>query len=52
MNPRTAITLMSMALLVSAASLPAGSAVAQQNQEVSFKVPTENIKFGVQQNVL
>jgi hypothetical protein len=52
MNPRIAITLTSMALLVLAASLPAGSAVAQQKQQVSFKVPAENIKFGVQQNVV
>ena len=52
MNRRTTITLTSMALLCLAASLPAGSAVAQQKQQVSFKVPAENIKFGLQQNVV
>jgi hypothetical protein len=41
-----------MALLCLAISLPAGSAVAQQKQQVSFKVPAENIKFGLQQNVV
>ena len=51
MNGRTSITLTTMALLCLAVSLPAGSAVAQQKQQVSFKVPAENIKFGVQQNV-
>jgi hypothetical protein len=51
MNPRIAVTLTSTALLVLAASLSASSAVAQQKQQVSFKVPAENIKFGVQQNV-
>jgi len=51
MNRRTTMTLTAMALLSLAVSLPAGSAVAQQKQQVSFKVPAENIKFGVQQNV-
>src|SRR5262252_4548447 len=51
MNRRTTMTLTAMALLCLAVSLPAGSAVAQQKQQVSFKVPAENIKFGVQQNV-
>jgi len=32
--------------------LGAGSAVAQQKQQVSFKVPAENVKFGIQQNVV
>src|SRR5262249_40702546 len=51
MNRRTTMSLAAMALLCLAVSLPAGSAVAQQKQQVSFKVPAENIKFGVQQNV-
>ena len=51
MNRHTAITLTSMALLCLAASLPSDSAVAQEKQRVSFKIPAENIKFGVQQNV-
>ena len=51
MNRRTTMTLTAMALLCLAVSLPAGTAVAQQKQQVSFKVPGENIKFGVQQNV-
>jgi hypothetical protein len=51
MNRRTTMTLTAMALLCLAVSLPASSAVAQQKQQVSFKVPAENIKFGVQQNV-
>src|SRR6516164_10183611 len=52
MNRRTTTTtLMSMALLCLAVSLPAGSAVAQQKQQVSFKVPAENNKYGPQQNI-
>ena len=51
MNRQTTMTLTAMALLCLAVSLAAGTAVAQQKQQVSFKVPGENIKFGVQQNV-
>ena len=40
-----------IALLCLAVSLPIDSALAQQKQQVSFKVPAENIKYGVQQNV-
>jgi hypothetical protein len=43
--------LASVAGLCLVMSLPAGTAVAQQKQQVSFKVPAENIKYGVQQNV-
>jgi len=39
MNRRTTMTLTAMALLCLAVSLPAGRAVAQQKQQVSFKVP-------------
>ena len=50
MNRHT-ITLTAMALLSLAVSLPAGSALAQQKQQVSFKVLAENNKYGTQQNV-
>ena len=52
MNGRTSTTLTTMARLCLAISLPIGSAVAQQKQQVSFKVPAENIKYGLQQNVV
>jgi hypothetical protein len=39
------------ALLSLAVALPAGSALAQQKQQVSFKVPAENNKYIVAQNV-
>jgi hypothetical protein len=52
MNRRTAIALATMAMLCLAVSLPVGSAVAQQKQQLSVKVPNENIKFGLQQNVV
>lgn len=54
MNRGTTIStnLAAMALLCLAILLPAGSAGAQQKQQVSFKVPAENIKFGLQQNVV
>jgi len=41
-----------IALLCLAVSLPTDSAVAQQKQQVSFKVPAENAKYGTQQNVV
>jgi len=47
----TTTTLMSMALLCLAVSLPESSAVAQQKQQVSVKVPAENNKYGPQQNI-
>jgi hypothetical protein len=40
-----------IALLCLAVSLPIDSALAQQKQQVSFKVPAENNKFGTQQNI-
>jgi hypothetical protein len=40
-----------MALLCLAIALPAGSAVAQQKQQVSFKTPAENAKYTQQQNI-
>ena len=41
-----------MALLCLAVSLPARDAVAQQKQQVSIKIPAENVKYGLQQNVV
>ena len=52
MNRRTTITLTITALLCLGVCLPADNAVAQQKQQVSFKVPAENIKFGLQQNLV
>jgi hypothetical protein len=49
---RTFTITATMALLCLAISLPAGSAIAQQKQQVSIKIPGENIKFGLQQNVV
>jgi hypothetical protein len=43
MNPR--ITLTTIAVLCLAVALPAGNAVAQQKQQVSFKSPAENTKY-------
>jgi hypothetical protein len=45
MNRRTAPTLMTMGLLSLAVALPAGNAVAQQKQQVSFEVPAQNAKY-------
>jgi hypothetical protein len=50
MNRRHLIGLSAIAA-IGLALLPA-SAFAQQKQHVSFKVPAENIKFGVQQNAV
>jgi hypothetical protein len=51
MNRRTTLALMSMAFLCSAVALPAGNAVAQEKQHVSFKAPAENSKY-TQQNII
>ena len=51
MNRRILITLTTMALLCSAVWLPAGSALAQQRQHVSYKVGAENSRYTQQQNV-
>jgi hypothetical protein len=51
MYRRTTLTLTTMALLCLAVALPAGSAVAQQKQQVSFKAPAENSKYTQQLNV-
>jgi hypothetical protein len=47
----TTFTLTTMALLSLAVALPAGTAVAQEKQHVSFKVPPENSKY-MQQNII
>jgi len=44
-------TLVTAALLCLAITLPGSNALAQQKQQVSFKVPAENIKYIVSQNV-
>src|SRR5215469_4549139 len=44
-------TLVTTALLCLAVTLPGSNASAQQKQQVSFKVPTENSKYIVSQNV-
>jgi hypothetical protein len=49
MNRRSTIILTTLALSV---CLVAGSALAQQKQQVSIKIPVENTKFGLQQNVV
>jgi hypothetical protein len=49
MNPHTTLTLTTMALLSLAVALPAGDALAQQKQHVSFKVTAENSKYTQQQ---
>jgi hypothetical protein len=51
MNRRTALTLMIMGLLSLAVALPAGNAVAQQKQRVSYKISAENSKFTQQLNI-
>jgi len=45
MNRRNILILTSAALLCVAVALPAGDAVAQQKQKVSYKVPAENTKY-------
>jgi hypothetical protein len=52
MNRCATITLTIMALLCLGVCLPADGAVAQQKQQVSFKVSAENTKYGMQQNVV
>jgi hypothetical protein len=44
-------TLVTAALLCLAVVLPGGNALAQQKQQVSFKIPAENSKYIVSQNV-
>ena len=51
MNRRNTIAPTTIALLCLALALPTGNAVAQQKQQVSFKVPAENSKYALQQNV-
>jgi len=47
----TTLTLTTMALLCLAVALPAGNAVAQQKQQVSYKVSAENSKYTQQLNI-
>jgi hypothetical protein len=49
MNRVTALTLTTMALLCMAVAVPAGDALAQQKQHVSYKVTAENSKYTQQQ---
>ncbi len=49
MSLRTTLTLTTMALLLLAVALPAGDAVAQEKQHVSFKSPAEDTKYPQQQ---
>jgi hypothetical protein len=51
MNRRTAFTLTTIGLLSLAVALPACDAVAQEKQQVSFKVSAENSKYTQQVNV-
>jgi len=51
MNRRIALALTVMAPLSSGIALPAGHAVAQEKQHVSFKAPAENTKFTQQLNI-
>jgi hypothetical protein len=51
MNRPTALSLTTIALLCLAVVVPAGSAAAQQKQQVSYKAPAENSKFTQQLNV-
>src|SRR5258708_12340737 len=51
MNRRTGLTLMTMGLVSLEVALPAGNAVAQQKQRVSYKVSSENSKFAQQLNI-
>jgi hypothetical protein len=45
MNRVTPLTLTTMALLCVAVAVPAGDALAQQKQHVSYKVTAENSKY-------
>jgi hypothetical protein len=51
MNRRTTLSLTIIALLSLMFALPAGNAVAQQKQHMSFKAPAENSKYTQQLNV-
>jgi hypothetical protein len=51
MNRRTTFILSIMAALCLAVALPAGNAVAQEKQHVSFKNPAENSKYTQQVNL-
>jgi hypothetical protein len=51
MNSHTMIGLASVAGLCLVMSLPAGTAVAQQKQQVSFKAPAETSKYTQQLNL-
>jgi hypothetical protein len=51
MNRRTTLTLTTMALLCLSIGLLPGSAVAQQNERVFYKVPAANAKITQQQNI-
>jgi hypothetical protein len=51
MNRRSSLTLTTMALLCLGGALPAGNAVAQEKQKVSFKAPAENSKYVQQLNI-
>ena len=51
MNRRNTIALTTIALLCLVLALPTSNAVAQQKQQVSFKVSAENSKYALQQNV-
>jgi hypothetical protein len=48
---RTRSTLVTAALLCLATALPGSHGLAQQKQQVSFKLPAENSKYVVSQNV-
>jgi hypothetical protein len=51
MNRRAALTLATVALLSLAVALPAGNAIAQEKQHVSYKIPAEYSKFTQQLNI-
>jgi len=51
MRRLTTLTLTTTALLCVAVSLPAGNAVAQEKQQVSYKVSVENSKYTQQLNI-
>jgi hypothetical protein len=51
MNRPTTLTLTTIAFLSFAVALPAGHAVAQEKQHVSFKNPAENSKYTQQVNL-
>jgi hypothetical protein len=51
MNRLTTLTLTTIAFLSFAVALPAGHAIAQEKQHVSFKVPAEDSKYTQQINL-